>query len=285
VAWAKVKSVLGRDLGGPSLLPTKVLGIRRGFTFVLAASLLVLVIDQAWLHRPPAPYVPPPSPTPTQAPHFALDDVDLGPGIRLTRFYPNDNVWDGYAVEAGDGKLYVNYSGSVSPAQWGLEVPERTAVATLAQGHLSPIQFSASPQRSAQYSLSAELEGLWHGLPIIHVTDGANARDWFVTISGSKIVTLTHRPPISYQSSPWCIAFDGGRICSVMSGANWEVSISLPGRDSLLVKGARYANDPPYAGTWDTGNVKLIGGGRHHFLLVEYHIGQDAAECLEGDAP
>lgn len=275
--------MLVRDLGGPALLPTKVWGARRGFTVVLVASLAVLAVDQAWLRTPQPPYKPPPSPAPTQAPHFALDDIDLGPEVRLTRFYPNDNLWDGNAVEAGDGQLYVNYNPTVSPAQWGMEVPCCSAVAILTRGHMTPIRFPASSQNSAQYVGSAWLEGLWHGLPVVHLADGTKAGDRYVTVSASGISALPHRPPLSRRSSP-CIGFDGGRICNAMSGANWEVSISLPGRDTLLVRGARYLDGPPYSGTSEIGNVKLIGGGRHHFLLVEYHIGQDAAECLEGDA-
>lgn len=62
------------------------------------------------------------------------------------------------------------------------------------------------------------------------------------------------------------------------------MTIALPGRDPIMVKGASYIMGPPYQGRPDTGELWLAGGGRHHFLLVEWHIGQDAAECLEGDA-
>ena len=282
--WAKLKAVLTRDLGGPSLMPTSMWKVRRGFWIVLVVSLAVLAVDQAWLWWPSQPYVSPPTPTPTAAPHFALDDVNLGPDIQLTRFYPNDNFWDGNAVEAGDGQLYVGYGAGLSPAQWGMEVPCCTEVGILTQGRMTPIQFSTSAQRAAKYYVTAVLEGVWHGMPIVHVRDGTEAGDRYVAISATGIEPLRHRPSVSKRSSQ-CIDFDDGRVCNIMSDANWEVSISLPGRDSLLVKGARYANGPPYSGSQDTGNIKLIGGGRHHFLMVEYHIGQDAAECLEGDAP
>ena len=283
MAWTKLKSLLGRDLGGPSLLPTKVWGARRGFTLVLVASLAVLAVDQAWLRTPPPPYKPPPSPTPTTAPHFALDDIDLGPGVRLTRFYPNDNLFDGFAVEAGDGQLYVNYAAGLSPAQWGMEVPCCSAVGILNQGHITPLSLSPSSQKARQYLGSAHLEGLWRGMPIVHLADGTIAGNRYIAISPAGIVALPHRPPVSTRPSP-CIGFDGGRVCNIMSGIS-EVSISLPGRANLLIKGARYLDSPPYSGTPETGSVRLVGGGRHHFLLVEYHIGQDAAECLEGEVP
>lgn len=281
--WAKLKSILGRDLGGPSLLPTKVWGVRRGFSFVLVASLAVLVFDQAWLRTPPPPYMPPPSPIPTPAPHFALDDVDLGPGVQLTRFYPNDDVLDGRAIEGNDGRLYVNYPMGISPPQWGMEGPWPPHVGTLEAGHLRVIRFD-SRWPKATPEISAEIEGLWHGMPVVRVRDSVTEYR-YVTITQTGIATLARRPPFS--KLPWpCIGFDGGRVCQVMSSdGRWGISISLPGRDLMLVKGAPYLMGRPYEGRPDTGSIKLVGGGPHHFLLVEYHIGQDAAECLEGYAP
>lgn len=276
--------MLARDLGGPQLLPTKLLGARLGFTIVLVTSLVVLVLDQAWLRTPAPPYVPLASPTPTAAPHFELDDVDLGPHIRLYRFYPTDNVWDGSAIESADGRFYVGYRGSFSPAQWGMEGPSPSGVALLNAGVMTSIHFESRQATPPAHEVSAELEGLWNGLPVIGIQETwSDSAARYVVIGASGLRRLASAPPRQTRYQP-CIAFAGGRICQVMSRMGSEVSIALPGREPLLVRGARYVSRPPYSGRTETGDVRLVGGGRHHFLLVEYHSGQDAAECLEGDA-
>src|SRR5438132_3077539 len=86
--WRRIKSFLFRDLGGPSLVPTSVWGTRPVFPIVLVTFLAALVIDQLSFQYPlPIPKAPPaPSPSP---PHFAIDDLDLGPQVRLTRFVPD----------------------------------------------------------------------------------------------------------------------------------------------------------------------------------------------------
>lgn len=281
MAWAKLKPLLTRDLGGPPLLPKRALAVRIGFTIALIVSLVVLVLDQAWLRTPLPPYVPPPSPTPTQAPHFALDDADLGPQIRLYRFYPTDDVLDGYAIEGGDGRLYVSYPMGVKPSQWGMEGPWPPQVGILDAGRVTLIRFDARKPK-AMPEISAEIDGLWNGMPVVRVRDSAT-EDHYAAITPSGVAALSQKPPVV---RPWpCIAFNGGRMCQVMSGRRWQVSVSLPGREPMIIKGAPYVMGPPYEGRPDTGIVKLLGGGRHHFLLVEYHPGQDAAECLEGEAP
>jgi hypothetical protein len=281
VAWAALKAALVKDLGGPSLLPTRIWGVRRAFTITLAALLVALAADQAWLRHPVAMQRPAPSPSPSPAPHFALDDVDLGPRVQLTRFYPSGDLFDGYAIEAGDGRFYVDYGRTLSPAQWDMEGPPPMELAMLSGGLVTAIRFSSIDSKAGVGDVSEDLEGLWHGMPVVHVHDGAAVAERWIAIGSAGMTTFARRPPSTKWTWP-CVDFGGGRVCQVMSGRRWAVSISLPGRDRVSLGGAPYVMGPPYEGRPDMGEIKLVGGGPHNFLLVEYHQGQDAAECLEG---
>jgi len=226
----------------------------------------------------------------TPPPHFALDDVDLGPSVRLTRFYPDFNISfaGAFAVEGGDGKLYVAYDPSRPPRTWGFTGENAGELSILDKGVLIPVQLLPHKVVLGQDWQTVGLEGLLGGMPIVRVQDrnrgGKLVYDGYVVIGTRGVETLSGRPA-HIQRPLWqpCISFDGGRICA--AAVRGDVTIALPGRDPIVVKGANYVMGPPYEGRLDTGELWIAGGGRHHFLLVEWHIGQDAAECLEGDTP
>ncbi|MDQ6769669.1 MAG: hypothetical protein M3Z54_06750 [Gemmatimonadota bacterium] len=221
----------------------------------------------------------PPPPTPEPSPHFALDDVNLGPHIRLVRFAPDFDIYRGQAVEGADGNLYIAYDPGRGPDKWGFTGGEPIAVGILNGGRTRQI-FSTR-------GIYLSMEGLKDGMPLISVPDYPvrPTKNLYVQVSASGIRRLPRGyEPSQPAYSPYspCIPFDGGKMCE----GNEAVHFTTRNGRSIIIAGERYA----YSGSgtnasFTTDGVTLIGGGRHRFLLVEYQNMRGVAECLEGFAP
>lgn len=138
---------------------------------MLVAALAVLSVDQLALHAPVSVPTPRPSPSPSPPPHFALDDVDLGPNVRLTRFYPDFNISfaGAFAVEGGDGKLYVAYDPGRAPWTWGFTGENTGELSILDKGILTPVRLLPYKTVPGHDWLRVDLEGLWDGMPVVRV--------------------------------------------------------------------------------------------------------------------
>jgi hypothetical protein len=258
----------------------------------LIAAVLVLVVNYL---RPHSEVLPAASPVP--APHFAIDDLDLGPTVRLTRFIPDFDVYPGRAVEGADGKLYIAYYPNRRPPQWHQIGGEPSRLGTLNDGRITPIAVSHDKTFNETIPMYGILDfaGLFNGLPVFLVRDGpAGSRRYFVAGRGG----LRSLPASAYQSQvqspPPCAPFDGGTICNEHEPGRYSaVRITTRSGRSILVGGVRYSYDVisyvrsrrQTRSVTEIGDVWLAGGGRHRFLIVEDHAGDGTAECLEGYAP
>ncbi len=259
----------------------------------LAVALLLLVVNDVHPFASPAER---PSSTPTPPPHFAIDDLDLGPQVRLTRFVPDFDIYPGRAVEGADGQLYIAYYPNRRPPLWHQTGGEPSRLGILNEGRITPIAVSHDKSFNEPFPLYGILEfaGLLNGAPVVLVREGANAETIrFVAVSSDGLRTLP-APPKQLQSPPACAPFDGGSICDEHEPGRYSaVRITTRSGRSILVGGERYSYDVvSYAKSrrqirtvTEIGDVWLAGGGRHRFLIVEDHAGNGSAECLEGYAP
>lgn len=259
----------------------------------LAVAVLLLVVNAI---RPTSRPIALPAPSPTTPPHFAIDDLDLGPSVRVTRFVPDFDIYPGRAVEGADGLLYVAYHPHRPPPLWHQIGGEPARLGILNEGRITPIAVSRDKTFNEAFPMYGILEfaGLLNGAPVVIVREGANAETIrFVAVSKNGTRTLPGQPK-QLQSPPRCAPFNGGTICDEQEpGRYTAVRIATRGGRSILVGGERYSYDViSYAhserqtrSVTEIGDVWLAGGGRHRFLLVEDHAGQGVAECLEGYAP
>jgi hypothetical protein len=235
---------------------------------MLGIAVLLLALDHVHL-VPPTP-IAAPSPTTRPAFHFALDDIDLGPRVRLTRFIPDFDIYPRSAIEGPDGKLYVAYYPNRPPYYWNTEGGEASRLGILDKGRITPIVLSKEETSGEPLNPGRiDIVGLQQGQPVVSIIE-PGPRERYVEITTHGIQTLQRIAP-TLEDQPWppCIPFDGGKICDDHSTNRYRVKIDLPNHSPILVSAA--------------GNVWLAGGGRHRFLLVEYDGG--SAECLEGYAP
>jgi hypothetical protein len=263
---------------------------RPPFLIAMIVALIALGINHYNLVRP----IPVPTPRPTQAPvpppHFALDDIDLGPTVHITRFYPDFDIYPNNAVEGSDGNLYVAYYPNRPPWTWGFTGGEASRIGILDHGHIRPLNITRDDAEKEMHPGRMGIDGLYDGLPVVRINDGPAPR--LVTLDNGAVMPFVGRPEQIFQGGP-CIEFNGGTVCSKSEAYREVVLISLPHQSPILVVSATYLVDRSTvtkAGLhlkWkatEVGDVRLEGGGRHHFLLLEYHFGQNAAECLEADA-
>jgi hypothetical protein len=259
----------------------------------LAVAVLLLVVNAVRL-APRSTALP--ASSPTTSPHFAIDDLDLGPSVRLTRFVPDFDIYPGRAVEGADGLLYIAYYPHRPPLLWHQIGGEPSRLGILNEGRITQIAASRDKSFNEAFPLYGILEfaGLLNGAPVVLVREGAAAETFrFVAVSADGLRTLP-APPKQLQSPPTCAPFDGGKICDEQEpGRYTAVRITTRTGRSVLVGGERYSYDViSYAqsrrqtrSVTEIGDVWLAGGGRHRFLLVEDHAGQGVAECLEGYVP
>jgi hypothetical protein len=257
----------------------------------LVIALIALGFSHLYIVRP-VPIAPPQSTSsPAPPPHFALDDLDLGPAIRLTRFYPDFDLYPGRALEGADGNLYVAYYPNRPPDAWGFTGGEPSRLGILDGGKLTPLFLTKDDVAKSMNPGRIEIQGLENGQPVISINDGPTSQ--YMLVTGGSAQPLPDLPKTLKKSGP-CIDFAGGTICEDSSTKGSAVRITLPNREPVLVVGASYPIDRSTVSNmglplkWQTseiGDVWLEGGGHDRFLLVEYHPGQGAAECLEGFAP
>jgi len=237
------KSIWSRNLGGPSLFPSKVWGVRPGFRVVLLAVLAVLCIDQLALHTPVSVPAPRPSPSPTPPPHFALDDLDLGPTVRLTRFFPDFDIYPGNAVEGADGQLYIAYYPDRPPPIWHQIGGEASRLGILNEGQITPIAVSHDKTfNAAQPSYGIlDFAGLLKGMPVVIVHEGtANTIIRWVAVSshglrfpGLRSSCSTHRDVLRLRAVRYATSMSLADILPfgsqlVQDGRySWEVSGTL----------------------------------------------------------
>lgn len=250
----------------------------------------------------PEPVEPMPIPVdtvsvPTPRPQFALDQVDLGPSVRLTRFTPEFDIDPiaGGAVEAADGRLYVAYLPNHPPPEWsGVGTGTASRVGILDDGKMQPVHVSDDKEfnRNPPTAGLVYMEGVSDGMPVVRIWQEDAWRYVLIAQDGARpIMTL---PPTLQQWKP-CIPFGGGSMCQIEIGSSHAaaVRVTMPNGRSLVIGGGPYTvtySTPTELGPkittyTNTENVELAGGGRHRFLLVEYHQGQFAGECLEGFSP
>ena len=286
----KVRALLFKDLGGPSLTPTRLWGARPLFVIVAIAMFAVLLVDRAWIQYPvaaPSP-MPPPSPEPI---HFAIDDVDLGPRISLTRYVPDFDLYARAAIESSDGKLYLAYYPNRPPSTWGFTGGEASRIGILDRGRITPIDLPGDgPAQSMDPGL-VELVGLKDGMPVVLVNNEKAPREYVMTPGGPR--PLPGLPTFSQAFHP-CVSFDSGTACEEDIDRRSAVLLDIPGIQKVLIRGAIFMVDRSGLGPggaqmkWqipDRGDVYLEGGGRHRLLILESHQAQDAAELLEVYAP
>ncbi len=257
--------------GMPLAMPRSPRTVRPAFLIVLAFVLLIAALSHVHVVRTPPISTPAPTPTPEPSPHFALDDVNLGPHIGLTRFTPDFDIYPGQAVEGADGNLYVAYDPGRGPDHWGFTGGEPIAVGILHAGRIREI-FSTG-------GIYLQMEGLKDGMPLISIPDPVRpTKNLYVQVSASGI----RRLPRGYESSQqWyspCIPFDGGKMCD----GNDNVPFTTRDGRTIIIAGEHYAYEWGAITAYTTDGVRLIGGGRHHFLLVEYQNMRSVAECLGG---
>lgn len=279
---------------------------RLALLIALAAALVLWAVDTVLSHRrapestsqsvlaaEPTPLLSPStwspsSPTATPPPHFALDDLTLGRGFKLTRFIPNGiDISGNDAVEGKDRKLYIIYSPRLWPWQWSEPGGEPSRLGILdRQGHIHPIELVPDEDKLNDHWGRIELLGLYQGMPVVHVRDPGSERYYVV---GPHSTSTLVQPPHPIDAVSQCIAFDGGQMCTRRPGGDWTVEIHLPGRDPLTVTGAvdevDWIDRTTYVRHRDVrnGEVWLEGGGPDIFLLTEFHQLQGAAECLFGE--
>jgi len=235
------------------------------------------------------------TPVPTPRPRFALDQVDLGPSVRLTRFTPDFDIdpVKGGAVEAADGRLYVAYLPGHPPSEWsGVGTGSPSRIGILDDGKIHPVHVSDDKKFNRDPPLPGLvfMEGVYDGMPVVRIRqDDA----WsYVLITHDDARPLMTLPPTLQQWKP-CIPFGGGSMCQIEIGLSHAEAVRVTMRDgrSVIIGGGPYTvtipSTPTELGTTytDTENVVLAGGGRHRFLLDEYHPGQFAGEELEGFSP
>ena len=277
-----MKSLWFREIGGPSIFPTKVWGARPGCLVALAAALAILFVDQLWL-RSPVPVSMLPSGPPPPPLHFAIDDVYLGPEVRLTRFTPTFEP--SRAVEAANGLLYIAYAPDWPPPRWHQIGGESSRLGVLDKGRIALTKVPPDIR-------TLDIVGLLNGMPVVAVYD-ANGKTRIVSVGAHGLQPLS-RLPTQLQYPPLCVPFAGGKICNEHElGLYSAVRITTRTGRSILVGGESYSYDViSYAQSTrltrtvtEIGDVWLAGGGPHRFLLVEDQAGRGAAECLEGYAP
>jgi len=268
--------------------------IQRVHPILLVALALAVVLFVINSVRPQSDVQPAASPVPVL--HFAIDDLDLGPRVRLTRFIPDFDIYPGRAVEGADGQLYIAYYPNRRPPQWHQIGGEPSRLGTLDDGRITPIAVSHDKAFNEPFPLYGILEfaGLLNGEPVVLIREGSNAETIrFVAVSAHGLRTLP-TPPKQLQSPPICAPFDGGTICDEEEpGRYTAVRITSRTGRSVLVGGERYSYDVSSCvqspcqtrRVTEIGDVWLAGGGRHRFLIVEDHAGDGTAECIEGYAP
>jgi len=139
----------------------------------------------------------------TTRPQFALDHVDLGPSIRLTRFTPDYDIYPVQnAVEGANGRLYVAYLPGRPPSQWGLIGGEASRVGTLDNGKMHSIHVSDNKTFNSDPPMQGLLwmEGLLNGMPVVRVREGNTWRHVLITNDGvRRLMTV---PPGLQQWRP-----------------------------------------------------------------------------------
>ncbi|HEY7994582.1 MAG TPA: hypothetical protein VID24_10245 [Candidatus Eremiobacteraceae bacterium] len=243
------------------------------------------------LIREPIPPLTMPSPTAVLSAHgstrhFTIDDIDLGPSVRLTRFRPDFDIYPGAAIEGADGKLYVAYYPNRPPEQWGFTGGEASRIGILEGGQIKPVALVAHEEKLEQNPGRVELLGLARGKPVVKSTDGGIDRYFMI---GPHAVTESAQMPSSISRLWPCIPFDGGQVCDARDSRGYAVQFKIPGRPAQLVTGAIYTIERRTSSGElsrsfvDEGDVWFEGGGPGVFLVTEYHSNQDAAECLVGE--
>lgn len=243
------------------------------------------------LIREPIPPLTMPSPAsawPTPGPklHFAIDDLDLGPSVRLTRFTPDFDIYPGSAVEGADGKLYVAYYPDRPPEQWGFEGGEASRLGVFEDDHIRPIQLVPHEEKLEMNPGRIDLLGLVHGKPVVRTNDAGVDRYFIVGPDG---VSESSQMPSSIEHRWPCIRFGGGQVCDARAPRGFAVQFTIPGRTPQLVTGSIYTVERRTSSGElsrafvDEGDVVFEGGGPDVFLVTEYHASQEAAECLVGE--
>jgi len=260
--------------------------------FALAAAVLVLAVNNVRLE--PRPLVRP-LPSSTSPSHFAIDDLDLGPAVRLTHFVPDFEIYPRHAVEGADGQLYIAYYPDRPPPLWHQMGGQASRLGKLNEGRITPITVSHDKtfnEVNPSFGL-LDFEGLVDGMPVFAVSEGTAQTIRLVRVDTHGLRTLLN-PPRHLRNPPLCAPFDGGKICDEHEPGRYiAVRITTRTGRSILVGGERYTYDViSYTQTHqqirrvtEIGDVWLAGGGRHRFLLVEDHAGQGIAACLEGYVP
>lgn len=237
---------------------------------------------------PQLPMVPPPSPSPS--PHFALDDLDLGPNVRLTRFHPDFDAFFSVAVEGADGKLYLAYGTEKLPEMWGHTGEITSGFGVFDGSSVRPIDLMAMGDKD-YVGLEGRVDfvGFSDGVPVVRDENGKGEHYFLLSANGPAAASKPY--VISQRSSP-CVPFGGGRICESTKGRWSAIDFEVPGRKPVLMAGAIYTVDERSTSIPDTGivhsvvahgDVQVEGGGRHVFLVTEYHPRQGTAECLVGE--
>ena len=256
----------------------------------LAVALLWLVANNV---RPPSYSIPRPSSSPTTPPHFEIDDLDLGPTVRLTRFVPDFDMISGLAVEGADEQLYIAYSPDRPPSQWHQMGGYPSRLGILREGRITPIAISNDKPLPAisPTNVFVDFQGILNGMPAYIVRDDRQ-KTIRMLVGSHEVHALP--PTKELADAPLCAPFDGGSICNEhVPALHTSVRITTREGRSILIGGGQYTYDVnSYAQSkeqiqhvTEAPDVWLAGGGRHRFLLVEEHAGPETAECIEGFAP
>jgi hypothetical protein len=266
--------------------------VRPEFLIALIAVVTIFAVNLVYISHQVPVVRPEPTSGPTIPPLFTIDYVDLGQRVHLTRFVPDFDVYWGNAVEGADSRLYVAYYPNRPPRDWGFTGGEASRIGILENGHMHPILVSRDKELNSQSppAGSIQLEGLDDGMPVIKVREEYRER---LVVVGTHGVTTIRSLSGRLQGLSPCIPFAGGRICNDDRPYDFAVSVAIPGQPYAVIHGAGYSVDRFSIANnirhdsfgWETGDVELIGGGRHSFLLCENHGGQELGECLEGSAP
>lgn len=270
----------------------RLVSVRLLLLVALAVAVLLLVFNSI---RPTTRPIAQPSLSPTPRPHYAIDDLDLGPTVHLTRFVPDFDIYPGRAVEGADGRLYLAYYPNRPPMLWHQIGGEPSRLGVLDEGRITPIAVSHDKtfnERFPTYGL-LDFAGLLDGMLVFLVREGPAQTIRFVAVGRHGLRTLPGLPK-GLRYPPPCAPFAGGTICDeYVPRLHTSVRITTRTGRSFLVGGDRYSYDVisysqsvRYTRTvTEIGDVWLVGGGRHRFLLVDDHAGIGTAECLEGYAP
>lgn len=250
------------------------------FVVALGAALVVLGASTSFVTEPLPPLAPSPSPSsPSPPPHFALDDLDLGPSIRLTRFYPDFDIYRGAAVEGADGRLYIEYFPNRPPPQWSLEGGEASRLGVFEGGRIQPVRLEPGEDKLSMDSGRISIIGLSRGVPIVQAHDVGVDRFFALRSSGPTPI----RKPATIERMTWpCRGFDAGQICQASEG-NWEVIEFRPRERRPFRLAASIYPVANESGGLERGELWLEGAGPDYFFVTENHPGQNAAECLIGE--